>query len=213
MIRIVVADDHTLVRAGIRGLLERIHDFEVVAEVSTGEQAIQATRQHLPDVVLVDLDMPGIGGLEATRRIVRSVPDARVIGLSEHRDGPYPMYMFEAGAVGYLSKTGEREELENAVRSVMFGQRYMDGEVARNLLMHRMRGSKTPIDELSRRELEVLVHLSKACTLSNIAEKLSISPKTVSTYRTRVCRKLGVTMDVELAHVALRYGLLNPATL
>ena len=123
------------------------------------------------------------------------------------------MHLFDAGAVGYISKDGESHELESAVRSVMFGQRYMNGEVARNLLIQRVDKDCTPIDDLSRRELEVLLHVSRADNLQTIAQALNISPKTVSTYRTRLCRKLGVTSDVQLAHVALRYGLLNPAAL
>ena len=213
MINIVLADDHKLVRTGIKELLEKVHDFTVVAEACSGEQAVQVAREHQPDVVLLDIEMPGISGLEATRRILRTVKGVRVIGISERCDGPYPMHLFDAGAVGYLSKDGESRELESAVRSVMFGQRYMNGEVARNLFIQRVDGEGTPIDDLSRRELEVLLHVSRADNLQTIAQALNISPKTVSTYRTRLCRKLGVTSDVQLAHVALRYGLLNPAAL
>jgi two-component system invasion response regulator UvrY len=212
MIRIVLADHHSMVRAGLGTLLNAVVDFEVVAEAASAEETLQAARDLQPDVVLLDVDMPGIGGPESTRRLLRIVPGVHVIGVSEHQTGPYPMHIFEAGAVGYLSKSGRGDELERAVRTVMYGKRYLNGDVARNLLLQRWQGEQSPLSELSRRELEVLIQLSKARNLRDIAQALSISPKTVSTYRTRVCRKLGVSSDVELAHVALRYGLLNPAT-
>ena len=144
--------------------------------------------------------------------VERQCAGAAVIAFAEHNAGPYPMHLFDAGAAGYLTPTGELAELEAAVRAVKAGRRYLSADVARNLALSRGAGAETPLDELSRREMEVLMHLSRAHRLRDIAEVLCISPKTVSTYRTRVCRKLGVSTDVELAHVALRYGLLNPAS-
>ena len=162
-----------------------------------------------PDCMLMDVLMPGMGGLEATRRIMRTCPATKVIGISTHVDGPYPLHMLSAGACGYLSKSCTPQELVSAVRGVTHGQRYVNADVAGNLVVNGLKGRQTPIDELSRRELEVLVMVSSAQSQQEIAQRLSVSPKTVSTYRTRICRKLDVSTDVELVHLALRYGLLE----
>lgn len=213
MIRILLVDDQTLVRAGLRRLLEAVPDFEVAGECGDAGRAIACARRVTPDVVLLNAGLDGLGGPELVRRLRRQCADTAIVAFGEQSAGPYPMHLFEAGAAGYLTPTGELAELEAAVRAVASGQRYLSGDVARNLALARGAGAETPLDELSRREMEVLMHLSRAHRLTHIAEVLCISPKTVSTYRTRVCRKLGVSTDVELAHVALRYGLLNPASI
>jgi two-component system, NarL family, invasion response regulator UvrY len=209
MIKIILVDDQIMVRTGIRRLLEEIVDFSVIAEVSSGEEALVLARDHQPDCMLMDVSLPGIGALEATRRMLRVNPDLAVIGLGVQSDGPYPLHMLSAGACGYLSKACSARELFNAVRSVVQGHRYVSGDVARRMVVAGVDARRTPVDELSRRELEVLVMVSQAQTQHEIAESLCVSPKTVSTYRTRICRKLGVNTDVELVHIALRYGLIE----
>ena len=209
MTTIIIADDHTVVRAGLRRLLDEVPDFDVVAEAASGEEALQLARTLSPACMLIDVLMPGMGGLEATRRIVRIRPETKIIGVSTHVHGPYPLHVLASGASGYLSKSCTPKELIRAVRSVTHGQRYVNADVACNLVVSGFEGNNTPIDELSKRELEVLVMVSSAQSQSQIAERLSVSPKTVSTYRTRICRKLDVSTDVELVHLALRYGLLE----
>ncbi len=213
MIRILITDDQRLMRTGIRGLLKDVADFKIAGEAETGEEAVAACRRVDFDVALMDIDLPGISGLEATQRIKMRFPSIQIIGLSEHHSGPYPLQMLEAGAVGYLSKSCERYELEGAIRSAVRGERYVGAEVAKSLVSARLSGVAGALDALSQRELEVMLQLSRARSLRQIAEALSLSPKTISTYRTRVCRKLGVSTDVELTHAALRTGLLNLATI
>ena len=157
--------------------------------------------------------MPGIGALETTRRVRLVSSECAVVGIGDHRSGPIPLRLLEVGAAAYLSKRSQRAELERAVRAVAAGECYVAGALARELVLSRYGGAVSELDTLTRRELEVMLQVSKAHTLKEIGEALSLSPKTVSTYRTRVCRKLGVNTDVELTHAALRNGLLSPAAL
>lgn len=161
------------------------------------------------DCVLMDVSLPVIGALETTRRMLRSSPELAVIGLGLQPDGPYPLHMLSAGACGYLSKACSARELFNSVGSVVQGNRYESGDVAQRMVVAGVDARRTSVDEPSRCEFEVLVVASQAQTQREIAESLCVSLKTVSTYRTRICRKLGVNTDVELVHIALRYGLVE----
>ncbi|MEM7407853.1 MAG: response regulator [Pseudomonadota bacterium] len=209
MTKIAIADAHTVVRAGLRRLLDEVADFAVVAEAASGEDTLRAVRDKTPDCLLMDAAVPGLGGLETTRRLHRRHPDLKIVGMSARSEGPLPMQMMEAGACGYLSKSCTPAELVNAVHSVTHGQRFVNAEVASSLVASGMDGRRSPINDLSSRELQVLLMVSQAHSQSQIANQLCISPKTVSTYRTRVCRKLEVNSDVELVHMAVRYGLLE----
>lgn len=206
---ILLADSHTIVRAGVRKILDAVPDFTVVAETSESDETVAKVREHQPDCVLIDCALPEMGGLEATRRLIRLPSPPKIVGFGAQADGPVPVHMMSAGAIGYLSKSCEPRDVVFAIRSVIHGQRYIEGNVARALLEQGMDGRRTPIDDLSRRELEVLTMVSHAHTQDDIARRLCVSPKTVSTYRTRICRKLDVKSDVQLVHIALRYGLLN----
>jgi two-component system, NarL family, invasion response regulator UvrY len=210
MIRVLLADDHKLVRKGIRSLLAGSNRVEVIAEAGSGEEAIRLARTCAPDVVLMDVGMPGMGGLEATRKLLRAVPTAKVIVLSVYVSGPVPSRMLEAGASGYLSKACDAREMIRAIQTVHAGDRYVCAEIAQHLVLSHLNGSRPPIDSLSGRELEVLVLVSKGEGLQQISEKLCLSPKTVSTYRRRLMKKLGLQTDVELTHLALRHGLIEP---
>lgn len=208
MISVLLVDDHDLVRLGIRRLLDDVADIEVIAEAADGESALSLTRQHLPDVILMDVTMPGIGGVEATRKLLRINEESRIIGVSVHLDGPCPQHMLDVGAAGYITKGCEFDEMVRAIRTVAAGGRYIGADVAQQMVLRKVSGDDSPIESLSARELEVMLLVSQGHKLKHISDKLCLSPKTVSTYRTRIFRKLSARSDVELAHMALSLGLI-----
>lgn len=211
MIRTLLVDDHELVRTGFRRILEVASDIEVTGEASTGEEAIAQVRNSEPDVVLMDLNMPGIGGIEATRRIRASHPKVQVIAVTVHSDTPFPSQLHEAGALGYLTKGCPADEMLQAVRTVAKGRPYMAREVSEKIALAYMNGEKgeSPFAQLGQRELQVLLLIVEGHTTQEIGDAMRLSPKTVSTYRCRIHEKLGVETDVELTHLAIRYGLLT----
>lgn len=211
MIKIILADDHDLVRTGIRRILEDVKDFSIVAEAKNGEDAVQLCRKDAPDVVLMDVNMPGIGGLEATKRIVRMSENTRVICVSMHKESPIPMQVMNAGAFGFLTKDAEPDEVIIAIRKVVAGQKYLCNEIAHSIAIEKLSPSvENPFTELSTRELSIAMRLTKGQRVPDIANELSINAKTVNTYRYRMFEKLGVTTDVELTHLALRHKLIDP---
>ncbi|MCK5481028.1 MAG: UvrY/SirA/GacA family response regulator transcription factor [Gammaproteobacteria bacterium] len=210
MINVMLVDDHDLVRSGIKRILADVGDIEVVAEADSGEQAVSQARKIKPDIILMDLSMPGIGGLEATRKITRSMPGAKIIAVTVHDDDPFPARLLEAGAVGYLTKGCDVREIINAIKSVYLGEQYLTPGVAQKLALsfvnHR---EKAPLEELTQREIQVMLMIVKGESNKEISEKLCLSPKTTSTYRYRLFEKLGVKNDVELTRFAIRYGLIK----
>ncbi|APD86387.1 UvrY/SirA/GacA family response regulator transcription factor [Alteromonas marina] len=213
MIKIILADDHDLVRTGIRRILEDVNDFTIIAEAKNGEDAVQWCRKNAPDVVLMDVNMPGIGGLEATKRIVRMSENTRVICVSMHKESPIPMQVMDAGAFGFLTKDAEPDEVILAIRKVAAGQKYIDSEVANSIAIGKLLpSSDNPFDELSSRELTIAMRLTEGHKVPDIARELCINSKTVNTYRYRMFQKLGVSSDVELTHLAYRHKLINPNT-
>ncbi|HHH45402.1 MAG TPA: two-component system response regulator UvrY [Thiotrichales bacterium] len=210
MVRLLLVDDHDLVRAGMRRLLADARDMEVVGECATGEEAIGLTRDLKPDVVLLDVSMPGMGGMETTRRILQVHPEARIIVVTVHVQEPWPSKMLEAGAAGYLTKSCAFDEIVNAIRTVMKGEIYLDPQVARTLALSRLPGQEgSPFERLSQREMEVLLMVTRGHSIQDISDTLCLSPKTISTYRYRLYDKLGVSNDVELTHLAVRHGLID----
>jgi len=210
MINVMLVDDHGLVRNGIKRILDDVDGIAVVAEAETGEQAIRQVRKQPPDVILMDISMPGIGGLEATRKIARSLPGVKIIAVTIHDDDPFPARLLEAGAVGYLTKGCDIREIINAIRCVHTGKQYITPAVAQKLALSFINnGEKSPIDRLTQRETQVMLMIVKGSTNREISEQLCLSPKTTSTYRYRLFDKLGVFNEVELTRFAIRYGLIK----
>ncbi|MBM7342286.1 UvrY/SirA/GacA family response regulator transcription factor [Pantoea coffeiphila] len=210
MISVFLVDDHELVRTGIRRILEDIKGIQVVGEANCGEDAVKWCRSNNVDVVLMDMNMPGIGGLEATRKIVRYSPDAKVIMLTIHTESPLPAKVMQAGASGYLSKGAAPQEVVNAIRSVNAGQRYIASDIAQQMALSQIEPqSESPLSCLSERELQIMLMITKGQKVTEISEQLNLSPKTVNSYRYRMFSKLNISGDVELTHLAIRYGLFN----
>ena len=210
MINVMLVDDHDLVRKGIRRLLDDASGIKVVAEAPDGEQAIRQIRKNKPDVILMDVSMPGIGGLEATRKITISSPDLKIIAVTIHEDDPFPARLLEAGAAGYITKGCDIEEIISAIRAVYLGEQYITPDVAHKLALSLVNnGNKSVIEELTQRETQVMLMIVKGETNREISEKLCLSPKTTSTYRYRLFEKLGVENDVGLTRFAIRHGLIK----
>ena len=210
MIKLLLVDDHELVRTGIRRILEDVKDFIVVGEATTGEEAIKFCRKNDPDLVLMDMSMPGIGGLEATKQILRLTEDTRIIVLSVHKENPIPAKVMQMGAFGYLTKDSDPDEMIRAIRKVAAGQKYVSPDIAQQIAIGQLDFKDgNPFETLSERELEITLLLTKGAKVPDIAAYLNISAKTVNTYRYRMFDKLSVSTDVELTHLALRHKLIN----
>lgn len=209
-IKVLLVDDHELVRTGIRRLLDDFDDIEVIAEAESGEVAITLARKLRPQVVLMDINMPGIGGLEATRKLTQIDPDIKIIVVTIHLDEPFPTRLLKAGASGYLTKGCAVSEIVDAIRQVSKGKRFISSDVAQQLAMTMLPGNdKSPFDSLSQRELQVMLMVTQGQKIQEIADKLCLSPKTVSTYRYRLFEKLNIKSDVELTHLAMRHGMID----
>jgi DNA-binding NarL/FixJ family response regulator len=210
-IRVFLVDDHALVRAGMRMILSGETDIDVVGEAESGEDALPQIRRLKPDVVLCDLHLPGVSGLEVTERIVRGDHGTRVIVVSVLEDGPMPKRLIEAGASGYVGKGGDADELLRAVRDVARGKRYLASSIAQILALSGIAGDASPFDTLSPRELEVAMLLTQGLRQEDIARRLSLSAKTVNTHKTRLFEKLRIQDSIALARLAGQYGLADPA--
>jgi DNA-binding NarL/FixJ family response regulator len=210
-IRVYLIDDHALVRTGMKMILAGEMDIEVVGDCDTGEDALREIRTLKPDVVLCDLHLPGMSGLEITERITRGPLETRVIIVSVLEDGPLPKRLLEAGAAGYIGKAGDATELLRAVREVARGKRYLGVNVAQNMALSNVGGAESPFDQLSPRELEVAMLLIQGLRQEDIAKRLSLSAKTVNTHKTRLFQKVGIHDNIALARLAAQYGLLDPA--
>ena len=213
MIRLLLVDDHTLFRSGLKSVLAGAAEIEVVGEVSDGEAAVDFVRSTPPDVVLMDINMPGIGGIEATRRIVHLAPEVHVIAVTALSDDPFPNQLLDAGARGYLSKGCPADELFKAVHSVMLGQHYISADVAQKLALGRMvaQAEESPLKTLSPREMQIMMMIVQGQGNQQISDTLFLSPKTISTYRHRIYEKLDVCNDVELTRYAIRHNLIDPS--
>jgi len=212
LIKVLVVDDHELVRSGISRLLSDTKGIEVIGEASSGEEAVQFAKEHEPDIVLMDIRMPGIGGLEATRKILRQNEEIQVIAVTACDDNPYASRLLQAGASGYITKGADAEEMVNAIMKVKSGQKYISSEIAQRMALKPFQQDQaSPFDELSEREMQIALMIVGCQKVPEISEKLFLSPKTVNSYRYRIFEKLGIDSDVQLTHMAVRYGLVDPA--
>lgn len=211
MIRVLVVDDHDLVRTGITRMLSDIEGLQVVGQAESGEEALKAARDLKPDVVLMDVKMPGIGGLEATRKMLRSHPDVKVVVVTVCEEDPFPTRLLQAGAAGYLTKGAGLTEMVQAIRLVFAGQRYISPQIAQQLALKSFQPQTTasPFDLLSEREIQIALMIVGCQKVQNISDRLCLSPKTVNTYRYRIFEKLSITSDVELTLLAVRHGMVD----
>ncbi|HET8801891.1 MAG TPA: UvrY/SirA/GacA family response regulator transcription factor [Marinobacter sp.] len=215
MIRVLVVDDHELVRSGITRMLADNPDIDVIGQASSGEDAIEFVRRERPDIVLMDIRMPGIGGLEATRRILRVDDSIRVIVVTACADDPYPARVMQSGATAYITKGADIKEMLRAIRMAHSGQRYISPEIAQKMALKQLGGDRDDdgelslFERLSEREMQIAMMVVDCQKVQDISDKLCLSPKTVNSYRYRIFEKLEIASDVELALMAVRLGLLD----
>ncbi len=208
-IRVMLVDDHAVVRMGFKLLLQGVDDIEVVAEAESGEEAIKRYPEIKPDVVVMDISMPGIGGLEAVSRLLAKDTAAKILILSAHEDSSHPKRLLKAGAIGYLSKRSAAEELIQAIHQVANGKTYLDSKLAQAMAVQQLTGEQNPVEVLSDREFEVFMLLAKGQSVAHIAEKLFLSPRTVGTHLYNIKQKLNAGNSAEITLIAMRNGLLD----
>jgi len=210
IINVLLVDDQVLVRTGIKSLLANVKDIRVIGEAVNGEEAIRFAKEKKPDIILMDVKMPGISGLEATKRIVAYNNNHKVLALTSCNDSVFPIRLLRAGASGYLTKDCETEEMVSAIYKVYSGGRYIDPQIAQRLALKRfITKNESPFDLLSERELQVMLMIIAGKKVFDIASQLHLSPKTINTYRYRLFEKLGINNDVELTLMALRYNMID----
>ena len=209
-IRFMLVDDHAVVRVGFRMLINASNDMEVVDEADSGEAAYQRYAEAKPDVVVMDLAMPGMGGIETARRLLSRDAAAKVLVLSAHEDSAHLKRVLKVGALGYLSKRSAPEDLIGAVRVVAAGRVFLDADVARKLAMQDLGGGASgPVEALSEREFTVFIQLARGQSVNQIAETLCLSPNTIGTHLYNIKQKLGANNQAELALIAVRNGLIE----
>ncbi|WHZ18497.1 MAG: Two-component transcriptional response regulator, LuxR family [Rhodanobacteraceae bacterium] len=209
MIRVVLVDDHELVRSGFRLILSGQPDIEVLGEASNAEDGLRLIRSAKPDVALIDVHMPGMSGIELTERVQRARLATHIVILTIVQDAQFPRRLLQSGALGYLTKGCPSEELLQAVRTVAQGRRYLDATIAREMALATVDGEGSPLESLSSRELEVALMLARGLAVNEVANRLHLSAKTVSTYKQRLFEKLGVAHTIALEHVLSAHGLLG----
>ena len=210
MIKVLIVDDHALVRLGIKRLLEDTSDIEVVAEAQDGEEALAMVKLHRPDIILLDMKMPGIDGWEVIRRLKHSSAKSKIIAVSALSAEPLPSRVLQLGAMGYLSKESSIEEMTGAIRRVFRGERYLSAQLAQNMAIKSLDPvSQTPFEELSEREMQVMLMITSGLPVTEISKRLFLSTKTVNCYRYRMFAKLNVKNDVELTHLAIKHSIIE----
>jgi DNA-binding NarL/FixJ family response regulator len=210
-VRVLLVDDHAVVREGYRRLLERTPEIEVVAEAATGEDAYRVFCDHSPDVVVMDINLPGMSGLEAARRMLAREPDARILVFSMHEDALFGSRALQAGARGYVTKASAPEVLVEAVKAVSAGRLYISHDMAQELALQTVPGQDLPLNALSPREFEVFRLLAEGKSVADIARILSLSQKTVANYQSLIKQKLEADTSAQMVWIALKRGLVGNA--
>ena len=211
MIKVLVVDDHDLVRMGISRMLTDDAAIEVIGEADSGEEAIRMVRALSPDVVLLDVNMPNIGGVETTKRLRQFDEKVKILAVSSVSAQPYPSMLLKAGVNGYITKGTPLDEMIKAIKKVYQGSKYFSSDVAEQLAdMLLTDNEESPFDRLSEREKQVAMMVVNCQSPQQIADQLFVSVKTVNTYRYRIFEKVGVDSDVKLTHLAMRHGLITP---
>ncbi|MEM7365962.1 MAG: response regulator [Pseudomonadota bacterium] len=208
-IAVLVVDDHRLVRVGTSRLLADIDGIDVIGQAESGEDAIEMVRDMKPDLVLMDIQMPGIGGMEATRRCLRVDPELKVIVVSVYEDEPYPSRLLNMGAHGYLTKKADVHEIVEAIKRVMSGGRYISADVAQEMALRPFGDDDNPFETLSSREMQIALMVVNGYRAPDISQSLSLSTKTVNSYRYRIFEKLAVDHDVALTKLAIKHRVID----
>ncbi|WP_029146894.1 response regulator transcription factor [Methylophilus sp. 5] len=208
-VKVVLVDDHTVVRSGLRRLLESHKSIEIVAEADTGESAYQVYGEILPDVMLMDISMPGMGGLEAAKRILQRYPQAKIVIFSMHEAVSFAAQALKTGVKGYVTKTGVAEDLVQAVLDVAKGRTFLSQDVAQKVALQTLIGESNPLQQLTSREFEVFRLLAEGKRVEEVADMLKISQKTVANYYTLIKQKLSVNSPVEMVRLAMKHGLID----
>lgn len=210
MTSLMLVDDHAVVREGYRRLIEKHDDLKVIAEAPDGIAAYKLYKEHRPDVVVLDLSMPGKSGIEVVRQLRQWDPDARILIFTMHENAAYALQAFHAGAMGYITKSSAPDLLISAIRDVAYGKKALSPDVSQALAMARIDDERASLDSLSAREFDIFRMIADARSITEIATTLNLSPKTVANYHYLIKSKLGVSSDVELVHLALRMRIVEP---
>jgi two-component system invasion response regulator UvrY len=209
-IKILLVDDHAVVRMGFKMLIEAEADIKVIGEAESGEVAVKLFQELKPDIIVMDITMPGIGGLEAIDRIMAKDKNTKILVLSAHEDSVHPKRVLNAGAMGYLTKRSAAEELIKAIKSIHQGKRYLEPNIAQQMAITQLSGETNPVEILSDREFEVFMALAKGKSTNEIADTLCLSPRTVGTHLYNIKQKLNANNSAEIALIAIRCGLIDP---
>lgn len=210
MIKVLLVDHYELIRSGIEALLNSVEDIEVIGVCDCGEQALSIATNQMPDIILLDINMPSVGIFEACKQITNHSPSTKIIGLSIYSDGPIPTKALSLGIEGFISKGSPVSEMVRAIRTVISGKRYLCQQIANNLVFETFLGSKqTPFSSLSKRESEVMKMILQGKNIQEMSQSLKLSDKTVNTYRYRLYNKLAIKNDVELTRLALKFDYIE----
>jgi two-component system, NarL family, invasion response regulator UvrY len=208
-IKVMLVDDHAVVRAGYQMLLKNSPEIEVVAEAENGEDAYRLYAVHNPDVVVMDISLPGMGGIEAIKRIYKRDKNAKVLVFSMHEEVIFVEQALQAGAYGYITKSTDPQLLVKAIKCLAKGEKYIDADLAQRLAYEKSRGQDSPFSDLSTREFEIFCMLAEGLNTSEIAKRLSLSYKTVANYNTQIKNKLNVATVADIARLAIRYNIIQ----